>query len=55
MKNSFVCEIKKIEQRKLMSLDNQFQIVLVTHDSDLMDWGKIPSDQLVKITIELES
>lgn len=46
-----VCEIKKTSQRKAASLDNVYQLVLETEDSQVMDLGKLPPDTLVTIEV----
>lgn len=50
----FLAEIKKTSQRKAGSGDNVYQIVLECEDNQLMDLGKLPSDELVLVTIEPE-
>ena len=50
----FLAEIIRTSQRKLASTDNQYEIVLRTENPMLMDLGKLPSDKVVKVTIELQ-
>lgn len=53
--NSFVfnAEIKRTSQRKAASLDNVYETTLATENPSLMELGKLPSDTLVKVTIEV--
>ena len=48
----FIAEIKEVKQQKLVSLDNQYSIKLLTDDSKILDLGKLPPDTLVKVNIE---
>ena len=48
----FLCELRSTKQTKLVSLDNQYEIRLVSDDSNIMDLGKLPPDTLFKVTIE---
>lgn len=50
----FLAEVKRTSQRKTASLDNVYQIVLETNNPQLLDLGKLPADQMVKVTIENE-
>lgn len=52
---NFVAEIKRTSQRKAASLDNIYQVVLETDNSEILDLGKLPSDTAVKVTIEVEN
>lgn len=49
---SFIAEIKEVKQQKLVSLDNQYSIKLITDNSQILDLGKLPPDTLVKVNIE---
>ena len=49
----FIAEIKRTAQKKMASLDNVFEVVLVTDNSNILDLGKLPSDKTVKVTIEV--
>jgi len=49
----FIAEIKRTSQRKAASLDNIFQVVLETDNPMILDLGKLPSDKIVKVTIEV--
>jgi hypothetical protein len=50
----FKAEIIRTSQRKLASMDNQYEIVLRTDNPMILDLGKLPSDTLVKVGIEIE-
>lgn len=50
----FKAEIIRTAQRKLSSGDNQYEIVLRTENPMILDLGKLKSDQLIKVTVELE-
>jgi len=52
MNLSFIAEIKEVKQQKLISLDNQYSIKLITDDSKILDLGKLPPDTLVKVDIK---
>jgi hypothetical protein len=52
---NFNAEIKRTSQRKMASLDNVYQIVLETDNSQILDLGKLPADTLVKVTIEVQN
>lgn len=49
---TFLAEIKEVKQVKLVSLDNQFSIKLITDDSKILDLGKLPSDTIVEVKIK---
>ena len=49
----FIAEITQTKQRKLVSLDNQYELKLVTDDPNIMDLGKLPPDVLVKVKVEI--
>ena len=48
----FIAEIKEVKQVKLVSLDNQYSIKLITDDSRILDLGKLPPDTLVEVKIK---
>lgn len=50
----FKAEIKEIKQRKMVSLDNEYSIRLVTDDSKILDLGKLPPDVIVDVEIRKE-
>jgi len=47
----FLAEIKRTSQRKTVSLDNVYQVVLETDNPNILDLGKLEADTLVKVTI----
>lgn len=49
----FTAEIIRTSQRKLASNDNQYELVLRTENPQVLDLGKLPSDQTVKVNIDL--
>ena len=51
----FIAEIKRTSQRKAASLDNIFQVVLETDNPMILDLGKLPSDKIVKVIIEVDN
>jgi len=50
----FKAEIKQTRQIK-KALDNEYQLTLVTDNPMIMDLGKLPSDTVVNVTIELDN
>ncbi len=54
MKQMFLAEIKKVQARKLVSNDIEVSLTVATDDTKALDLGKIPSDQIVKVTVETE-
>lgn len=54
MKQMFLAEIKKVQARKLISNDIEVSLTVATDDTSVLDLGKIPSDQIVKVTVETE-
>lgn len=50
----FKAEIIRTSQRKLASNDNQYEIVLRTENAMILDLGKLPSDTLVKVEVEID-
>jgi hypothetical protein len=51
---NFLAEIKKVEAKKLVSNDIEIRVHLVTDDTRVLDLGKLPSDTLVKVSVEEE-
>ena len=49
----FIAEIIRTSQRKLISNDNQFEVVLRTNNPMILDLGKLPSDSLFDIEVGL--
>jgi hypothetical protein len=50
-----LAEIKKVSSKKLASLDIEYQIVLSTNDSSILDLGKLPADTMVELEIKTVS
>lgn len=48
----FFAELKHTKQAKLISGDNQYEIRLVTDNSEILDIAKLPAETLFKVTIE---
>lgn len=51
----FSAEIIRTSQRELASNDNQYELVLRTENPLILDLGKLPSDTLFKVSINLNS
>jgi hypothetical protein len=51
----FVAEIAKVSSRKLVSLDLEYTVMLRTHDSSVLDLGKLPPDELVVIKVSKDN
>jgi len=51
----FQAEIIRTSQRKLASMDNQYELVFRTENSMIMDLGKLPSDTLFDISVTLHN
>lgn len=49
----FTAEIIRTSQRKLASNDNQYELVLRTENPNILDLGKLPSDTVFDIKINL--
>lgn len=49
----FKAEIIRTSQRKLVSNDNQYEIVLRTDNPQILDLGKLDADSLIKVSVEL--
>lgn len=49
----FIAEVKRTSQRKSASLDNVFQVVLETNDSNAIELAKLPADVTVRVIIEV--
>jgi len=54
MKKTFLAEIKKVEAKKLASLDMEIRLTLVTDETNVLDLGKVPSDQVVQVIVDSE-
>lgn len=51
----FQAEIIRTTQRKLVSNDQQYEIVFRTNNPMLLDLGKLPSDSLFDVSVNLHS
>lgn len=52
---NFAAEIIRTTQRKLVSNDNQYELVLRTDNPLILDLGKLPGDTVVKVEITLDN
>lgn len=50
----FTAEVKKIEAKKLASLDVAYSIVLHTDNPNVLALGALDGDKILKVTIEVE-
>lgn len=50
---NFTAEIIRTSQRKLASNDNQYEIVFRTENPLILDLGKLKSDELVSISVDI--
>ena len=50
----FKAEIKNVQMNKLVSLDNEYKLTLITNDPTILELGKIPSDTIVDVEIKDE-
>lgn len=51
----FIAEIIRTSQRKLVSNDNQYEVVLRTDNPMILDLGKLPSDTMFSVSITLNN
>ena len=51
---TFLAELKETKQYKAASADNLYSLRLVTDNPTVMDLGKLPSDTLFKVTVEID-
>ncbi len=49
---SFIGEVKKVESKKLISLDKSYRIILESTQGQLLEIGLWPADENVKVVIE---
>jgi hypothetical protein len=49
----FIAEIIRTSQKKLVSSDNQYEIVFRTQNPMILDLGKLPSDTLFGVRVTL--
>ena len=52
---NFTAEIIRTSQRKLVSNDNQYEILLRTDNPMILDLGKLKGDELFDISITLHN
>ena len=52
MKQTFLAEIRKVESRKLITNDTEAKVVFTSNDTSVLDLGKLPPDQIVRVTVE---
>lgn len=52
---NFAAEIIRTTQRKLVSNDNQYELVLRTDNPLILDLGKLSGDTIVKVEITLDN
>lgn len=50
----FKAEVIRTSQRKLVSGDNQYEIVFRTNNPMILDLGKLKSDTLFKVSVDIE-
>lgn len=48
-----IAELKETKQTKRVSLDNVYSLKFETDNPLVMDLGKLPSDTMFKVTIEI--
>ena len=47
----FIAELKKTQQLKRVSGDNEYKVILVTDNPEILDLGKLRADTLFDIII----
>lgn len=52
---NFKAEIIRTSQRKLVSNDNQYEVLLRTNNPMILDLGKLQSDSLVDVSVTLNN
>ena len=52
---TFLAEIVETKQRKSASIDNIYTLQLRTDDMKIIELAKLPSDSLVKVSVQLET
>lgn len=50
----FLAEVKKVESKKLASLDIGYTVTLYTDDPSVLSLGAIQGDSVLKVTIEVQ-
>lgn len=48
----FLAEIKTVNMRKTSSGDNEYKLVLITNNPQVLALGMIRPDQLIEITVD---
>lgn len=51
---NFKAEIIRTSQRKLASSDNQYEVVFRTENPMILDLGKLPSDTLFSVEVDID-
>ena len=51
----FKAELKKAELVKKTSLDNEYRVVLVTDNPQILDLGKLPYDTMFKVDMDIDN
>lgn len=51
---NFTAEVKKVEAKKLASLDIAYQVVLYTDDPSVLALGALQGDTMLKVSMEVE-
>lgn len=49
----FIAEIKQVKLVKKSSLDNEYQVLFLTDNSNVMDLGKLAYDTAFKVKVEV--
>jgi hypothetical protein len=52
---TFPAEVKQVSSKKLASNDVEFRLILDTADPAVLNLGTLDGDQLVDVTVELQS
>jgi len=50
----FLAEIKQTKQIKKSSLDQEYQILLITNNPDILDLGKLPYETIIEVDIKVK-
>lgn len=50
----FTAEVRKVEARKLASLDVSYQVVLYTDNPAVLALGALSGDSVLKVSVEVE-
>ena len=49
---SFSCEVLKVQVKKTLSMDKEFQIVMVTDDPKALELATFVNEQAITVTVE---